>query len=85
MESANHHDLGRLRWRCRRGMKELDRLLVAWLDRHGATASAPELDRFVRLLDAEDPDLWHWVTGRRAPADPELEALVGQIRAEYRP
>ena len=74
--------LAKLRWRCRRGMKELDGVLVDWLERHGADG---DLVLFERLLEAEDTDLWHWVTGRRAPDDAALARLVGQIRSEYKP
>lgn len=75
------HDLSRLRWRARRGMKELDVLLARWLDARGASASDAELEAFERLLACEDADLWPWMLGRGAPADPELGAIVGQIRA----
>ena len=42
-------DLGRLRWRCRRGMKELDELLLAYLPRY-LEASADERAAFEALL-----------------------------------
>ena len=41
-------ELKRLRWRCRRGMRELDQLLVRWLDRECATASERERGVFLR-------------------------------------
>lgn len=63
-------------------MKELDRLLVDWLDRHGADG---DVAGFERLLECEDTELWHWMTGRRAPDDATLAQLVDQIRSEYRP
>ena len=40
-------DRGRLRWRCRRGMKELDVLLTRWLDAHHAEAPSASAARFV--------------------------------------
>ena len=75
------HDISRLRWRARRGMKELDVLLARWLDLRAPCASGAELEAFERLLACEDSDLWPWMLGRGAPADPELGAIVGQIRA----
>ncbi|HVF35054.1 MAG TPA: succinate dehydrogenase assembly factor 2 [Candidatus Saccharimonadia bacterium] len=72
--------LERLRWRARRGMKELDVLLARWLDARGASASVRQLEVFERLLAREDADLWPWMLGRSTPEDPELGALVGQIR-----
>ena len=48
--------LSRLRWRCRRGMRELDVLLVRYLDRDFAGASSRERDAFRALLDLPDPE-----------------------------
>jgi len=60
-------DKARLRWRCRRGMKELDVLLERYLDQRFAIASAAEQALFLQLLDCEDPDLWSWVIGHAEP------------------
>lgn len=72
--------LARLRWRCRRGMRELDQLFVGWLDARGATASAATLDAFEALLDCEDSDLWAWAVGRGRPARADWQVLIDQIR-----
>jgi antitoxin CptB len=69
----------KLRWQCRRGMKELDLVLVRYLDRHFMSASASERHNFVRLLESEDDQLWAWILGRSNPQDPELDALVQRI------
>ena len=70
----------RLRWRCRRGMRELDQLFERWLDREWAAASDAERGIFLRLLDCEDDKLWHWFMGHEAVADVELDVLVQRIR-----
>ena len=77
-------DLKRLRWRARRGMKELDVLFARWLDAHGPSSTTVEREAFERLLAREDSDLWPWMLGRGEPEDPELRALVGQIRTPDR-
>jgi antitoxin CptB len=69
-----------LRWQCRRGMKELDFLLVRYLDTHFSAASATDRQNFVRLLTVEDDQLWAWFLGRSQPEDSELNALVQLIR-----
>ena len=69
-------ELRRLRWRCRRGMRELDQLLLRYLDRSWPTAPDAERAVFLRLLDCEDDKLWAWCMGRERPADPELRDLV---------
>ncbi len=73
-------ELKRLRWKCRRGMKELDQLLERWLDRGYPEASERERGVFLRLLDSEDDRLWRWFLGYEAPPDAELAALVQRIR-----
>ena len=74
-------ELGRLRWRCRRGMRELDQLLERYLDR--AWALAPESERadFLRLLACEDDRLWRWFLGHEQVDDDRLQALVERIRS----
>lgn len=71
--------LSRLRWRCRRGMRELDRLLSGWLESHWAGADPETRRLFLDLLDAEDDVLWAWVTGRSVPAHAALADLVQRI------
>ena len=72
--------LRRLRWRCRRGMRELDQLLGRYLDRAWAAESEQGRGVFLRLLDCEDDRMWHWFMGHEVPADDELAALVARIR-----
>ncbi len=72
--------LKRLRWRCRRGMRELDVLLTRWLEREWATASETRRGVFLRLLDCEDDKLWRWFLGNETAPDVALDALIRQIR-----
>ena len=72
-------DPGRLRWRCRRGMRELDQLMLRYLDGRWPEAEEAERAVFLRLLDCEDDKLWQWCMGIDQPADPELRSLVERI------
>ena len=72
-------ELKRLRWHCRRGMRELDQLMLRYLDRRWPSADDAERGVFLRLLDCEDDKLWRWCMGRERPEDPELHALVNLI------
>lgn len=74
-------ELRRLRWRCRRGMRELDQLLERYLDRRWLQASEAERGVFLRLLDCEDDRLWRWFLGHETAVDVDLQALVERIRA----
>lgn len=69
-------DQKRLRWRCRRGMRELDVLLTRYLDRHYAKAPLPVQQAFCELLDQEDDRLWDWLLGRTVPESSELQTIV---------
>jgi antitoxin CptB len=80
MSGAADARLGRLRWRARRGTRELDRLLGAWLDRRYAGADEARRADFDALLGEADPDLWDWLTGHLDPA-PRYVAIVDEIRA----
>jgi antitoxin CptB len=70
---------GELRWRCRRGMKELDLLLTRFLDEHYGAAPPAEQLAFRRLLDLQDPLIHDYLVGRQSPADAELCALIGRM------
>jgi antitoxin CptB len=72
--------VGRLRWACRRGMRELDVLVTRYLERDFPGASSRERDAFVRLLGLQDPELAGYLIAGERPADPELAAVVARIR-----
>ena len=74
-------ELRKLRWRCRRGMRELDQLLERWLDREWRQSPMARREVFLRLLDTEDDKLWRWFLGHEVPADVEVAALVRHIGA----
>lgn len=71
---------GQLRWRCRRGAKELDLLLTAYLDRYYASASVTQQRTFQQLLELPDPDLLQLLFGSTVMDDPQVADLVEKIR-----
>ena len=70
----------RLRWRCRRGMKELDVMLSRFLDDGYCGLSQHEQSHFNDLLDESDMDLFMWLTGRSEPQRKSFRSLVRSIR-----
>ena len=74
------HD--RLRWRCRRGMLELDLVLSAFLERHLDQLDASEIEALKVLLALPDPDLLDLVMGAEpeGAAEHELIALMRKSR-----
>ena len=68
----------RLRWRCRRGMRELDETMSAYLDHHYDDATDGERRDFETLLELQDPELYRLVCGKERDAryDPIIEKIA---------
>ena len=77
-ENAAHR---RLRWKCRRGLLELDLVLERFLDRRAAALDGGTLDLLNELLDYPDNDLWDIVNGRSEEDAPRHRQLVEVLRA----
>lgn len=71
---------GKLRWRCRRGMKELDVLLTRYVENRFCGASNSERDAFKELLAIEDAVLYAYCLGSEAPPERFAE-LIERITA----
>jgi antitoxin CptB len=79
--AAHDVELGRLRWRCRRGMKELDVLLERFALQALPQSGPAERQALGELLELADPQLADYLLGAQIPAAPHLAQLVGRIRA----
>lgn len=77
-------EAGLLRWRCRRGMRELDQLLGGYLEECYPSATDRLRAAFAELLEQPDPDLWHWLQGHGAPDDAHWRAVIDEIRTRNR-
>ena len=71
---------GRLRWRCRRGMKELDILLSRYMDEQFSAAPPQEQEAFRHLLEIQDPVIYAYCLGSERPPE-HLAVLIGRITA----
>ena len=69
-----------MRWRCRRGVKELDVLLTAYLERYYSSAPITHQRTFERLLELPDPDLLQLLFGTTVTDDPLVVDLIKKIR-----
>ena len=65
----------RLKWKCRRGLLELDLVLERYLRLY------PEDAALAALLDLPDNDLWDIVSGRSDRYDGRLKGIVARLRA----
>ena len=69
----------KIKWKCRRGMLELDILLDRFYENQFLTLETKEKKLFNRLLDEPDPVLYDWLFGRKISSDPQLQCLVKKI------
>jgi succinate dehydrogenase flavin-adding protein (antitoxin of CptAB toxin-antitoxin module) len=73
--------LNRLRWKCRRGMLELDLVLQHFLERDYAALDAPGKAAFEALLESGDEELWAMISGESASTLPACDAVIERLRA----
>jgi len=69
-----------LRWRCRRGMLELDILLNEFIDKKYSLLNENEKEVFNQLLDYPDQLLFDLFLGHMESSDIKVSALVQTIR-----
>jgi len=65
----------KLKWKCRRGLLELDLVLEKYMAKNAYDA---ELDE---LLELQDNDLWEIVSGRSDRYDARHGGIVARLRA----
>lgn len=71
----------RILWHCRRGMLELDLVLVRFVERYLDELNQCELEAFKELLAYEDTDLFDMVMGRAEPLDTRVSGVLGKMRS----
>ena len=71
----NRLEREKLKWKCRRGLLELDIVLARYLLGH------PDDAELAPLLDLPDNDLWDIVAGRSDEYAPHLRQMVARLRA----
>ena len=78
------HDVGKLRWRCRRGLLENDLLLEGFFVR-GEPVSEEEARGLAMLMELADNDLLDVFLGRQEPPAhldrPEVRRVIEAVRA----
>ena len=71
---------GRIYWRSRRGLLELELLLIPFVLERLDDLAEVERDGYVRLLEHDDLDIYDWIQGRSKPEDESLYVVVDAIR-----
>ncbi|PSJ42715.1 succinate dehydrogenase assembly factor 2 family protein [Zobellella endophytica] len=72
----NTSDKPRLIWACRRGMLELDVILMPFVEHEYDGLGEEHRAVFRRLLECDDPDLFAWFMGHDSSQDAALQAMV---------
>ncbi|PCK08531.1 MAG: succinate dehydrogenase assembly factor 2 [Alteromonadaceae bacterium] len=73
-------DINRLRWATRRGMLELDLILLPFLENFYPQLEPKERELFETLLLSEDQDLFRWFINSVEPEDEGILTMVTIIR-----
>ena len=61
-------ELERMRWRCRRGLLELDIVLGRFIEQRYPEMNNEQRVVFDELLDLPDTELWDLIADRKKPA-----------------
>lgn len=69
----------KLRWACRRGMLELDVLLMPFIDEAYDALCEEDKIKFIKLLDCDDPDLFAWFMGHAVCPHSDIRYMVEMI------
>lgn len=69
----------KLRWQCRRGMRELDELLLRYLRERYPLADEQEKAAFETVLQLADPELNGYLLQRQTPASEPVARVIKRI------
>jgi len=70
----------RLYWQCRRGMLELDTLLIGFMDKKYNDLDIHYQRVFETVLENSDPLLLDYLMGNTIPADKDVAYVITQIQ-----
>lgn len=73
-------ETARLRWLCRRGMKELDLLLENYFEHDYMSATAEDQQAFKAILQMPDPELNDLILGRFISEDQDMARVIERLR-----
>lgn len=76
---ASDADARRVYWHSRRGMLELDLILVPFVEQQYSSLAEPEQRAYRALLECEDTDIYAWMMQRSEPEEESLRPIVQRI------
>ena len=77
--NTNSIELSKIRWRCRRGTKELDHLLLSYFENHYQDANESERASFEEMLSLQDNVLIEMFTDPQHIEDKKWQQIIIQI------
>jgi len=80
MTADKKPDPAPIRWRCRRGMLELDHMFITFFDNGFSELPTSEQHLFERMLEEPDPDLFAWLMGHETPENKDYKMLIAKIK-----
>lgn len=72
----------KIEWECRRGMRELDKLIMPFYQQYFDELSEAEQQTFVEMLGYTDPELFRWFMNQEPAPTQALQAMVARIRSK---
>ncbi len=82
---SDNSEFNRLWWHSRRGMLELDVLLIPFVEQAYRDLAPEDQARYRKLLSCEDTDMFEWFMQRSRPEDPDLQRMVDLILSRVQP
>ncbi|WP_298449919.1 succinate dehydrogenase assembly factor 2 [uncultured Marinobacter sp.] len=83
--TSDSPEFKRLWWHSRRGMLELDVLLLPFLEEAYLGLDEEDQKRYEKLLTCEDTDMFEWFMQRSRPDDADLQRIVDIILSRVQP
>ena len=78
-------EFNRLWWHSRRGMLELDMLLIPFLEEAYRDLPKEDQAHYHKLITCEDNDMFEWFMQRSKSEDPDLQRIVDIILSRVQP
>ena len=66
-------------WQCRRGLWELDAILIPFVERNFSNLDEIEIENFKKLLAYEDIEIFDILVNKKPFEDTEIDGIVSKI------
>lgn len=74
--SEGKHNWGKIKWQSRRGMRELDLMLLPFVEHDLPGMTDQDVEDYIELLNATDLELFHFFHGVEVPQSESRRRMV---------